>query len=266
MLKFDFLIFRQGMISVYLSGECVMGRLATALALLLSAGSIAVGEVSATVYLADGNTPLEWADPNVPFVYPDIMVGAGLVIVISSDANEGWSGVLKITYPDTDYGFLSARDYNHVTLVWEGSILEAAGEGGGVKTSAGSLRAGFTLKARNPAAAGDWFILDYTAAKEGNCTVTLYEYLGEKGSDIDPFNPPPPEKRTVSELVFSHVPSRDFNADAKVDFVDFAIISSFRGLTNCADSNWCEGTDLDKDGDVDTYDLILFADYWLMGK
>ena len=85
----------------------------------------------------------------------------------------------------------------------------------------------------------------------------------EKRDDSGPFNPPPAEKRTVSELVFSHVPSRDFNADAKVDFVDFAIISSFRGLTNCADSNWCKGTDLDRDGDVDTYDLILFADYWL---
>lgn len=242
-----------------------MGRLTALLALLLSAGSIAVGEVSATVYLADGNTPLEWADPNVPFVYPDIMVDTRLAIIVHSDTDEGWSGGLTITGPDVDYGFLSARDQNDVNLVWEGSILGAAGEGAGVSHFAGPFQAGFSLRASRPATAGDWFILDYTASNEGNCTVTLYEYYWEECDGCDPFNLPPTEIRSVSELVFSHVPSRDFNADAKVDFVDFAIISSFRGVTNCADSNWCEGTDLDKDGDVDTYDLILFADYWLDG-
>ena len=240
-----------------------MGRLTTALVLLLSAGSIAVGEVSATVYLADGNTPLEWADPNVPFVYPDIMVGTRLEIIVHSDTDEGWSGGLRITGPDVDYGFLSARDQNDVNLVWEGSILEAAGEGAGVSHFAGSFQAGFSLRARNSATAGDWFILDYTASNEGNCTVTLYEYFWGECDGCDPYNPPPAQIRVVRELRFSHVPSRDFNADAKVDFVDFAIISSFRGLTNCGDSNWCEGTDLDKDDDVDTHDLILFADYWL---
>jgi hypothetical protein len=235
----------------------------TMLALLLGFSSISMGEVSTTVYLADGNTPLEWADPNVPFVYRDIMVGTKLTIVVSSDANGSWSGRLRIAAADRDYGAISARDYNDVTLEWEGSHLEAAGLWAKVTRTANYLATSFSLLSDSNSVPGDWFVIDYTATDVGNCRVGFYEFVVEPCPECGPFNPPPASDVLVHELVFSHVPTRDFVGDTKVDFIDFAVLTAFMGVTNCADLNWCEGTDLDTDGDVDRDDLMLFTDYWL---
>ena len=69
----------------------------TAVVLLLAFSSIAAGEVSTRICLADANTPLELADPNVlddpniladpnvHFVYWDIMVGTKLTIIVNSN-------------------------------------------------------------------------------------------------------------------------------------------------------------------------------------
>ena len=157
------------------AGGRVIERL-TVFALFLCVGSIATGEVSTTVYLADGNTPLEWADPNVPFVYRDIMVGTRLTILVSSDANGVWLGYLRIAGADRDYGAISARDYNDVTRDWEGSHLEAAGIGAEVTRNANSLRTSFNLLSVSDSNSvpGDWFIIDYTATDVGNCCVGFY--------------------------------------------------------------------------------------------
>ena len=53
--------------------------------LTLVFSSIAAGEVSTRVCLSDANTPLELADPNIPFVYRDIMVGTKLTIIVDSN-------------------------------------------------------------------------------------------------------------------------------------------------------------------------------------
>jgi hypothetical protein len=34
---------------------------------------------------------------------------------------------------------------------------------------------------------------------------------------------------------------------------------------NCAESAWCDGADLNKNGSVDLFDLALFAELWLEG-
>ncbi len=233
------------------------------LALVLGFSSISMAGVSATVYLPDGNTPLEWADPNVPYVYRDIMVGTKLTIIVSSDTDESWSGGLQVTGPDVGYGVLSARDYDDVTRYWEGSVLEAAGDGAEVRVHEDSFNVSIGMfNGQNPVP-GDWFIVDYNATTLGLRTIGLYERRWEADGTSGPFNPPVPIVVEISELVFSHVPSRDFNGDTKVDFTDFAIISAFRGMTDCAGPNWCEGTDLDADGDVDVDDFMLFFDYWL---
>ncbi|MHC4331751.1 MAG: hypothetical protein ACYSWW_26915 [Planctomycetota bacterium] len=191
------------------------------------------------------------------------MVGTKLTIIISSDANESWSGALQIQGTDRDYGAISARDYNDVTLDWEGSHSKAAGVWAKVHYSASSSGNSISLKSDSNSVPGDWFIIDYTATNVGNCNVSLHESIVPSYQDGDPFNPPPAPDLILHELVFSHVPTRDFTGDANVNFVDFAIFASFRGVINCADLNGCEGADLDADGDVDSDDLMLFADYWL---
>jgi len=224
----------------------------TILALFLGMTSMAMGEVSARVCLADSNTPLELADPNIPFVYQDIMVGTKLTIIVDSNDAEQWDGGLFIAGADRDYAVLSGRDYNDMTLDWEGSCFDAAGERACVYDWEDGVRIGFDLHGRRNTAVGDWFIIDYTATSVGRCNVGFYNYSGPGGMDFP-----------VYDLVFSHVPTRDFNNDSRVDFADFVVLASHWQETGCSDPNWCEGADLNADGNVDCNDLMLFVDYWL---
>jgi len=218
--------------------------------LTLVFSSIAAGEVSTRVCLADANTPLELADPNVPFVYRDIMVGTKLTIIVDSNVAETWDGGLYISSFNWDYGVLSARDYNDITLNWEDSYFEAAGDKAWVLDINNMIMRGFDLHSQNTANIGDWFILDYTAKNRGICIVDFYDY--SFSWDI-PFY----------SLEFLHVRTRDFNQDTKVDFADLALFSLYWQDTSCSDPDWCAGTDLSTDGIVDLDDLMLFADYWL---
>jgi len=219
------------------------------LLLFFGAPTVAMGEVSTRVCLADSNTPLELADPNVPFVYRDIMVGTNLTIIVDSNVAEFWTGSLAIADANMDYGVLSARDFNEITYDWQGSHFGAAGEGARVWDWEEINIDGFDLYTDEDIeyiTAGSWFIIDYTATSVGYCNVWFYQN----------FQPD-------YYLMFSHVRTRDFNKDTKVDFADFALLVSFWKATGCSEPNWCEGTDLDTNGKVDSNDLILFADYWL---
>ena len=224
------------------------------LALFLGMASVAAGEVSTRVCLADGNTPVPPVNPNFPHVYPDIMVGTRLTISVDSNIAEYWSGDLAVADASMDYGLLSARDYNDITLDWEGSHFPAAGVGASVNTwqegpdpdiDGFSLYTGYIGIDAN-----DWFIIDYNAINIGACNVGFYDH-SISGDDPNYY------------LSFSHVRTRDFNNDTKVDFTDFAMFASYWQEPDCNDPNWCEGTDLDIDSDVDLNDLRLFAEYWL---
>lgn len=224
------------------------------LVLFLCMVSVAAGKVSTRVCLADGNTPFLPVDINLPIIkYPEVMVGTKLTIIVISDANGywDWGGGLAIREADWDYGILSARDFNEDTNDWEGSRFEEAGENARVwdwgETGIGR---GFQFSGDPCAVASDWFIIDYTALDVGSCTVGFYDFYR------DWFNP-------VEDLCFTHVRTRDFNKDTKVDFADFAILASHWQATDCNDPNWCEGTDLDMDRNVDFNDVKLFTDYWL---
>jgi hypothetical protein len=214
----------------------------------------AIGTVSTRVCLADGNTPLELADPNIPFVYRDIMVGTRLTIIISSDTdsdfNSYWTGDIAIEGEDMYKGLLSARDYNEITNDYQGSHLSSAGKMAHVWNWIMPDIQGFNLGGDITAVAGDWFIIDYIATGIGTCYVAFYDL------DVSWEEP-------IYYLVFSHVPTRDFNSYTKVDFADFALLASHWQQIDCNDTNWCEGTDLDNDGNVDSDDLIMFAEYWL---
>jgi hypothetical protein len=217
----------------------------------------AIAEVSTRVCLADGNTPLELADPCIPFVYRDIMVGTKLKIIVSSNVNEYWGdgfgndgGSLAIEEAYWDYGVLSARGPK-VGEDWSGSHLPAAGNEALVWHWGETGIDGFDLYTGSTGIqAGDWFIIDYNAINIGTCDVGFYDHR------ISWDNP-------VYYLKFSHVRTRDFNKDTKVDLSDFVVFASHWQETSCNDPNWCQGTDLDTDGNVEIDDLMLFADYWL---
>ena len=225
------------------------------LILIFGIPSVAIGEVSVRVCLADGNTPFLPIDPNFPHVYPDIMVGTKRTIIVDSNIAEYWSGDLAVADANMDYGLLSARG-PLIGADWSGSHLEAAGVeasvctwqqgGGGDPDIDGfTLYTGFTGRE-----VGDWFIIDYTATSVGDCNVGFYDH---SISGIDP----------NYYLEFSHVRTRDFNGDTVVNFVDFAVLASYWREADCNDPNWCEGADLNTDNSVDIYDSALFVEYWL---
>lgn len=247
----QFVILKLGVILLKWETKIVGKRILTILPVIAFAiAQIAMGRVSTRVYLADGNTPLELTDPNIPFLYRDIMVETKLTIVVSSDTGGYWEGDLVIAGEDGNYGLLSARDYNETTFDWAGSHLPAAGYMARVWDLPEPGVQRLNLIGHRAAVAGDWFIIDYTAISVGVCNVALYDHAV---SWVEP----------IYHLMFSHVPTRDFNSDTKVDFADFAVFASHWQLTNCNDPNWCEGTDLNTDSKVDGDDLQLFAKYWL---
>jgi len=211
------------------------------LVLFFNMVSVSMGEVSTRVCLADGNTPFDGGD---------IMVGTKLTIIVSSDANGYWDGGLFIAGSDRDYGVLSGRDYNEITSDWEGSRFDAASDDARVYDFEDDLMSGFDLYGDEDAVVGDWFIIDYTATSVSDCNVGFYDY---SVSMDDP----------IYDIPFSHVRTRDFNKDTEVDLADFAVFASYWQVADCNDPNWCQGTDLDTNGNVDSNDLMLFVDYWL---
>jgi len=223
------------------------------LAAFLSMPLIATAKVSTRVCLADGNTPLELADPNVPFVYRDITVGTKYTVIVSSDTGGHWGqdgGGLYIRTSDISCGVLSGRDYDETTSDWEGSRFEAAGSGARVYAWADQDVTGFDLYGHSSAVPGDWFIIDYKALKVGQCSVEFWDYNISWDWPICCHR-------------FSHVLTQDFDNNTKVDLADLAIFASQWLAKGCMDRNWCEASDLDRDGTINLDDFALFAEYWL---
>ncbi len=228
------------------------------LALVLALGIVvtAAAQIEPRVYEADGVTPFDYNDY--------IMFGTNLTIIISSDSNDYWSGGLFIAGQDRAFGTLAGRglDPNDPnTRDYTDSHYEDAGEFAIVTAWKDSSIWGFDLYTfypidgnsdNNSAVAGDWFIFDYKADEVGDCNVGFYDY-NISWDEPNYF------------LSFSHSPTRNLNFDEKVDFADYATFALQWYANDCNDPNWCDGGDLDRDGDVDCNDLGLFVDYWLWG-
>ena len=221
-----------------------------ALSLVIVFTSLVCGQTTVTVYEADGTTP---------FDYRDIMTGTKLTLVVSSDSNDYWSGGLFIGGDNRTLGTLSARDYDANTRDYTGSHFEEAGNLAKVTGWKDSSIWGFDMFTFYPTygdsnsentLSGNWFIIDYTAEKAGDCNVGFYDYSVSWDAP-------------VYYLAFTQSGSCDFNNDKKVDFQDYAILASNWNRTDCAEPNWCDGTDLNLDGNVDFTDLIGFMDFWL---
>jgi len=225
----------------------------------LLASSVLAG-VSAHVYRADEITPLAWADPNIPDVYQDIMVGTRLTIFIGSDtAVSSWNGGLRMSWEDWDRGIFSGRNHNEDTGSYDGSILVAAGDNALVSHYYGSSGARVEMIVTS-GTVGEWVVLDYHAMAIGTCDVRLYSVEPMKGM---PGDWPPSETFWIQELAFSHVAPRDYDDDDIVNFEDFALLANQWHGAAPADPNETLAPDLNADNVVDITDLALFCEYWL---
>ena len=241
-----------------------MRKLVVILAVALTAPSGA--KVWITAYRCDETTPLAAFDPNYPTVYEDIMVGTRLALIVRSDTGGYWRGRLQLSSDDTEYATLSGRGYIATqpgsTLFYpnyQGSCLAAAGGRAQVRSVTNVLGTGFELLTRipgtpartSPTVAGDWFVIDYRAQQVGVCDVALYDL------DVNFYAP-------TQTLSFTHVPSRDFNSDAVVNFQDFTRLASSWNSATPPDPNSPETAfDLDGNARVDFRDIALFSEYWL---
>ena len=213
--------------------------------------------VRTTVYRCDETTPLAVVDPNHPGVYRDIMVGTRLVLVVSSDTGGYWLGQLRFSWDDAPYAKLSGRGPTTIPGVfrpfYQDSCLPAAGEGATAQDYLDPRGIGleFGTSAYPPVVAGDWFLFDYRAEQVGSCDVGLYEFPGSLDTPIESFS-------------FTHVPSRNFNGDAVVNFEDFALLAGrWRSAVDPDPNSPDVAFDLEADGRIDARDLAAFSEYWL---
>ena len=178
---------------------------------------------SSDLFLADEATPLALADPNVPDVYRDVMVGTRIAIVVTSDMASGWGGALWLSRASLDTGIVSARGGNpaYPFFSYEGSCLPAAGTNALVTAAADASGLSFHLLSSWDAVPGPWFVLDYQAKAAGECRVRLYDYAAStdvvtEPNPDDPGEPPPFEANVIQVLSFHHVASRDLDRKSVV--------------------------------------------------
>jgi hypothetical protein len=235
----------------HLKGGIVMKAHAFLTIVVLLNAVVSAG-VSVSVYQPDGHTPLGPVEPNLIRVYPDIMVGTRLVLVVNSDTAGYWFGGLLLTWNNWVVGNLSARGENSgwPEFSYEESVLPAAGTAALVQDCIEPSLVGVDLTAWFDGVAGDWFVIDYRAEQIGLCYVGVYDY--DFSLDV-PFE----------TLLFSHVPSRDFSADTLVNFMDFALLASWWAQEAPDDLPAASSFDLDADGSVGITDVALFSEFWL---
>jgi hypothetical protein len=235
-------------------------RVLVAIAVSIVFVSLGSGEVFVTVYRCDGTTPLTLKDPNIPYVYSDIMVGTRLVLVVSSDESrtrDPWWGALQSTWDNWERGKLLGRGYDPndtETFNYWGSCLPAAGRSPlatFVEYPELDLnRVGFDLMTYPDAFPGDWFVLDYVAEEVGASEVGLFDYA------VSPDTP-------KEVLCFTHVASRDFRANGIVDFADFASLASHWRQPADPNADLPSPYDLDADHAISPSDLGMFTEFWL---
>jgi hypothetical protein len=225
---------------------------------------VAAARVWVTVYQPDGKAPLSAVDADHPNVYRDIMVGTRLTLVVSSDSREDWLGTLLLSGDDVNDARLSGRGLTppppgpYKLSTYKDSSLNAAGTKAYVQDIQDIYGIGLVLRNDaqpyitngHPAYPGDWFVVDYYAEQAGSCEVGLYKLA--TGPDV-----------LLQTLSFTHVPSRDFNRDTRVDFQDFARSASGWRSAGDPGSSQMADLDLNADGRVDLADLASFSRYWL---
>jgi len=253
-------------------------RIVTTLA-LVALWATTSAAVSVNAYLADEQTPLPLADPNIPGVYRDIMVGTRLTLVVSSETERFWSGLLWSSWEDYAVGSLYGRDYTEIQInpdkkpigTYAGSCLEGAGPMAFAQDYVEADGTAIAMDCLYASTGSDWFILDYYSNEIGLCHLGFYELtLGEPVLPGNPtgFSPGLPPNQgdafLLGVLEFNHVPSRDFTGDATVNFTDFAALADqWRQTVEIDPNGVVSPCDVNTDDSVDLSDLALFCEYWL---
>jgi hypothetical protein len=190
-----------------------------------------------------------------PLSANQVMVGKKCSLQIYSDANDLWSGGLFLSGEDREMGILQGRGKDPNSRDWKGSHLEAAGPMAKVYAWSDSEIGGFDFyTSEYSCQAGMWFLVDYLALQEGDCSVGYYDHS---------FSWTQPDPNT--SILIENIPNVDFNDDGVVDLKDFMIFASHWLEGGCSDPEWCQHTDVNKDGEVGLTDLTSFAQYWLWG-
>ncbi len=178
------------------------------------------------------------------------------------------------TQGDCSVGGLAGKDY--------GEILNCYSAG--VVTTATSLTGGFTGYTKGTISSSFWdtetssqadgigqadvnAVTELTGGTkselqaEATFTSSGWDFAGESTNgteDIWMIR----ESQSYPKILGQTIPG-DFIGATRVDMADFAFFANHWMETNCASSNDCNGTDLDKLGTVDWADLWILANNWL---
>lgn len=195
-----------------------------------------------------------WANPPTTYYGNDFINDSGLSV-----ARGEWICVeemVKMNNPTTERNGEQAVWINGKLWMKDGQIISHLGEGfpNGywVKDSwhpspGGSPFEGFRWRSIEELNLNFlWLSLYITTAPNGYVSKVWFDDIVIAKEYIGPIN------RT------------DYNSDGKVGFADYAVLASRRLDETCDEPSWCDGTDLDKNGSVDLYDLAQFLESWLL--
>jgi hypothetical protein len=185
-----------------------------------------------------------------PLITNQVMVGKKCSLLLTSDANDLWSGGLFLSGQDRQIGVLQGRDKDPNSRDW------TAGPRAKVFAWNDSAISGFDFyNCEWSRQVGAWFLIDYRALQPGNCCIGYYDH-GISWTQSDP----------NVLITIENIPNLDFYVDDVIDLKDFAVIAAHWLEEGCSDPTWCEQTDVDRDGVVGITDITLFAEYWLWGN
>jgi hypothetical protein len=212
--------------------------------LMISISALRVQAVSYQIYEVDEITPYDGSA---------IRVGTKLVFIIQSDSAEYWSGGLFLSGNNRSLAQISARGWDPNTMDWAGSRFPAAGPMATVWEYRDSWLWGCDLYTDSiDIQSGEWFILDYEAIGIGDPNIGIYDYSVSW-------------EEPIATTIITHIPSPDLNRDDVVNMFDFTDFSRKWLHNDCQSDEWCDGADLNIDGQVGVLDLMIFCDHWLTG-
>ncbi|MBW8014971.1 MAG: hypothetical protein FVQ82_02215 [Planctomycetes bacterium] len=90
-----------------------------------------------------------------------------------------------------------------------------------------------------------------TASTQYTYTVTMRDALGNTGT-------------ASSGASATTDPVPDITGDGEINLLDLSKMAMQWGQSDCANNDWCDGTDLDMSGQVGLSDLIVLAEQWLV--